>query len=202
MQATDAREIGVFDDGATGTTIVICALDNLGKGAAGQAVQNANLALGLAETLGLRLHGVSYERDRREGLRSRAGSRRASGYDARRRRGRPLAVPRSAAAMFTRNKVQAACLQVNRAHLAAAEPQAVVVNSGVANAATGAQGFDARRNRAEHAARLLGLAPEQVLVLSTGVIGVQLPLDRLLAGVDAAVAALSPTAAATPPRRS
>ena len=43
---------------ATGTAIVICAIDNLGKGAAGQAVQNANHALGLTETAGLRLHGV------------------------------------------------------------------------------------------------------------------------------------------------
>ena len=58
VQGTDAAEIGVFADGATGTTIVVCALDNLGKGAAGQAVQNANLALGLDETAGLRLHGV------------------------------------------------------------------------------------------------------------------------------------------------
>jgi N-acetyl-gamma-glutamyl-phosphate reductase len=58
VQGTDAAEIGLFEDAATGTAIVICALDNLGKGAAGQAVQNANLALGLDETLGLRLHGV------------------------------------------------------------------------------------------------------------------------------------------------
>ena len=58
VQGTDAAELGVFTDGATGTTIVICALDNLGKGAAGQAVQNANLALGLDETAGLRLQGV------------------------------------------------------------------------------------------------------------------------------------------------
>jgi N-acetyl-gamma-glutamyl-phosphate reductase len=58
VQGTDAAEIGVFADGATGTAIVICALDNLGKGAAGQAVQNANLALGLDETAGLRLSGV------------------------------------------------------------------------------------------------------------------------------------------------
>ncbi|HEY0417722.1 MAG TPA: N-acetyl-gamma-glutamyl-phosphate reductase [Gaiellaceae bacterium] len=58
VQGTDAAELGVFADRATGTTIVICALDNLGKGAAGQAVQNANLALGLDETSGLRLHGV------------------------------------------------------------------------------------------------------------------------------------------------
>ncbi len=58
VQGTDAAEIGVFTDGETGTTIVICALDNLGKGAAGQAVQNANLALDIDETAGLRLAGV------------------------------------------------------------------------------------------------------------------------------------------------
>jgi N-acetyl-gamma-glutamyl-phosphate reductase len=58
VQGTDAAEIGIFADSATGTAIVICAIDNLGKGAAGQAVQNANLALGLDETLGLRLQGV------------------------------------------------------------------------------------------------------------------------------------------------
>jgi N-acetyl-gamma-glutamyl-phosphate reductase len=58
VQGTDAAELGVFTDRATGTGIVVCALDNLGKGAAGQAVQNANLALGLPETAGLRLSGV------------------------------------------------------------------------------------------------------------------------------------------------
>ena len=58
VQGTDLAELGVFIDGATGTAIVICALDNLGKGAAGQAVQNANLALGLDETAGLQLSGV------------------------------------------------------------------------------------------------------------------------------------------------
>jgi N-acetyl-gamma-glutamyl-phosphate reductase len=58
VQGTDAAEIALFEDAATGRAIVICALDNLGKGAAGQAVQNANLALGLDETAGLRLQGV------------------------------------------------------------------------------------------------------------------------------------------------
>jgi N-acetyl-gamma-glutamyl-phosphate reductase len=58
VQGGDAAELGVFTDRATGTGIVVCALDNLGKGAAGQAVQNANLALGLEETAGLRLSGV------------------------------------------------------------------------------------------------------------------------------------------------
>ena len=58
VQHTDAAEIALFADRATGKAIVVCALDNLGKGAAGQAVQNANLALALNETLGLRLTGV------------------------------------------------------------------------------------------------------------------------------------------------
>jgi len=58
VQGCDAAEIALYEDRATGTAIVICALDNLGKGAAGQAVQNANLALGFEETAGLRLAGV------------------------------------------------------------------------------------------------------------------------------------------------
>jgi N-acetyl-gamma-glutamyl-phosphate reductase len=58
VQGTDQAELGLFADRATGRAIVICALDNLGKGAAGQAVQNANLALGFDETAGLRLAGV------------------------------------------------------------------------------------------------------------------------------------------------
>jgi N-acetyl-gamma-glutamyl-phosphate reductase len=58
IQGTDVAELALFDDRATGKAIVICALDNLGKGAAGQAVQNANVALGLEETAGLRLQGV------------------------------------------------------------------------------------------------------------------------------------------------
>jgi N-acetyl-gamma-glutamyl-phosphate reductase len=58
VQGTDTAEVALFEDRSTDTTIVVCALDNLGKGAAGQAVQNANLALGLDETAGLRLTGV------------------------------------------------------------------------------------------------------------------------------------------------
>jgi N-acetyl-gamma-glutamyl-phosphate reductase len=58
VQGTDGAEIALFTDRVTGRAIVICALDNLGKGAAGQAVQNANIALGLDETAGLRLSGV------------------------------------------------------------------------------------------------------------------------------------------------
>jgi N-acetyl-gamma-glutamyl-phosphate reductase len=58
VQHTDAAEIAVFEDRFTDRTIVVCAIDNLGKGAAGQAIQNANLLFGFAETTGLRLSGV------------------------------------------------------------------------------------------------------------------------------------------------
>jgi N-acetyl-gamma-glutamyl-phosphate reductase len=58
VQHTDGAEIALYDDHSTGRAVIVCALDNLGKGAAGQAMQNANLALGLDETLGLRLAGI------------------------------------------------------------------------------------------------------------------------------------------------
>ena len=101
-------------------------------------------------------------------------------------------VPSVGCAMWTTNRVQAAPVTVSRRHLAAAEPQAVVVNAGVANAATGQAGEEDAEQTAAHAAARLGLAPEQVLVLSTGVIGPRLPMAKLLAGVDEAAVALSP----------
>jgi glutamate N-acetyltransferase / amino-acid N-acetyltransferase len=102
-------------------------------------------------------------------------------------------VPRATgAAMWTQNRVLAAPVVVSRRHLEHTEPQAVVINSGIANAATGAQGEADAIATAEHAAGLLGLTPEQVLVLSTGVIGAPMPMDRVLSGVDAAAAALAP----------
>lgn len=95
------------------------------------------------------------------------------------------------AAMFTRNRIQAACVQVSRDHIALADPQAVVVNSGCANAATGERGkIDALATAAE-AARLLDLDLEEVLVLSTGVIGTRLPIHKVLPGLVDAVAALA-----------
>jgi len=100
-------------------------------------------------------------------------------------------VPATGCAMWTQNRVQAAPVVVSKRHLSVAEPQAVVVNSGVANAATGAQGEADARATAETAAELLGLAPEQVIVLSTGVIGAPLPLDRVQSGLRAASAELS-----------
>ena len=99
--------------------------------------------------------------------------------------------PGTGAAMWTRNRVLAAPVVVSQEHLGVAEPQAVVVNSGIANAATGAQGLADARATAAHAAALLGIEPEQVIVLSTGVIGAPLPMDRLLPGLEAAAAALA-----------
>jgi glutamate N-acetyltransferase/amino-acid N-acetyltransferase len=99
--------------------------------------------------------------------------------------------PATGCALWTQNRVLAAPVVVSKEHLELAQPQAVVVNSGVANAATGEQGIADARATAAHAAAALGLAAEEVVVLSTGVIGAPLPLERVLAGVDAAVAALS-----------
>ena len=113
-----------------------------------------------------------------------------------RREGKDLALVRATtratgAAMWTRNRVQAAPVVVSKAHLELAEPQAVVVNSGIANAATGARGeLDAVATAAE-AARLLSLDVEEVLVLSTGVIGALLPLEKIRAALPVAAASLS-----------
>jgi glutamate N-acetyltransferase/amino-acid N-acetyltransferase len=95
------------------------------------------------------------------------------------------------AALWTTNRVQAAPVTVSRRHLSLAEPQAVLINAGVANAATGKQGEEDAVASAVGLADALGLEPEQVLVLSTGVIGVRLPLDKVLAGAQAAVGELS-----------
>jgi glutamate N-acetyltransferase/amino-acid N-acetyltransferase len=94
-------------------------------------------------------------------------------------------VPTTGAGMFTVNRVLAAPVVVSKEHLELAEPQAVVANSGVANAATGAQGIADARATADAVAAKLGIAPEQVLVLSTGVIGEPLPLAKVVAGVEA-----------------
>jgi glutamate N-acetyltransferase/amino-acid N-acetyltransferase len=99
--------------------------------------------------------------------------------------------PATGAAMFTANRMQAAPVVISKEHLELAEPQAVVVNSGSANAATGLRGeLDARATAAE-AARLLGLAVEEILVLSTGVIGKRLALDKILPALRTATGSLS-----------
>jgi glutamate N-acetyltransferase/amino-acid N-acetyltransferase len=122
----------------------------------------------------------------------------ASGVEAGiRRSGLDLALVRSTeravgAALWTANRVQAAPVVVSRRHLAAADPQAIVVNAGVANAATGAQGEADALATAGAVAKELGIEREQVVVLSTGVIGALLPMDKMLAGVRAASVTLSP----------
>ena len=112
--------------------------------------------------------------------------------------GLDLALVRSAGravgtALFTQNRVQAAPVVVSRRHLSQAQPQAVVLNSGCANAATGERGeLDALATAGE-AARLLELEVEEILLCSTGVIGVRLPLDKLLPGLTDAASALTET---------
>ena len=135
----------------------------------------------------------------------------ASGVAAgiRRRDRKDLAIVRSRAATRSARRCSRAttsrprACQVDREHLALAEPQAVVINSGVANAATGERGkLDALATAAE-AARLLDLDAEEVLVLSTGVIGARLPLHKLLPGARRRRSRRSRrTAAPTRPRRS
>ena len=94
--------------------------------------------------------------------------------------------------MFTTNRFCAAPVRVCREHLAssAGAIRALVVNTGCANAGTGVQGLENARRSCDEVARLLGCAPEQVLPFSTGVILEHLPMERLLAGVGAAVAGL------------
>ena len=100
----------------------------------------------------------------------------------------------SAAAVFTRNLVQAAPIGVCRTCLerSGGRARAVVVNAGNANACTGPAGERASWATVEAAAAQLGLPPEQVLVASTGVIGQQLPFEKLVAAMPEAAAGLSP----------
>ncbi len=100
--------------------------------------------------------------------------------------------PAVGAALWTTNRVQAAPVTVSKRHLATAQPQAVLINAGNANAATGAQGEADAVASAKALAEALGLRPEEIIVLSTGIIGTRLPVDKLLAGSRAAADSLSP----------
>jgi len=101
-------------------------------------------------------------------------------------------VPCAAAGVYTTNKVQAAPVVLTRARTDRGELQAVVINSGNANACTGEQGLKDAALMAEWTAKALGLEPEAVGVASTGVIGVTLPMDRMKAGIAKAAVAVSP----------
>lgn len=99
----------------------------------------------------------------------------------------------SAAGVFTTNKAQAAPVLVSLEHLqtSGGRARAVVVNAGCANACTGAQGMADAREMAAVTANALGCDVAHVLVTSTGVIGVSLPMDKVRSGIAAAVAGLS-----------
>ena len=100
--------------------------------------------------------------------------------------------PAQVAAVFTTNKVIAAPVVVSREHIARSGglARAVVVNSGCANACTGDAGMRDAREMTAETARLVGCPVEQVLVSSTGVIGVALPMDKVRGGLPAAFKAL------------
>lgn len=95
------------------------------------------------------------------------------------------------AAVFTRNAFCAAPVQVARAHLSAASPRYLLVNTGNANAGTGDQGLADAQECCSVLAGLVGCRPEEVLPFSTGVIGEPLPVGRIKAGLPAALSALN-----------
>jgi glutamate N-acetyltransferase/amino-acid N-acetyltransferase len=103
--------------------------------------------------------------------------------------------PCAAAALFTTNKVAAAPVVYDRSVIKGGRIQAILANSGCANACTGEQGLADARLSALVTAGELGIDPHHVLVASTGVIGRRLPMDRLLAGMKLANKALGRTAA-------
>ncbi|MDV3222322.1 bifunctional glutamate N-acetyltransferase/amino-acid acetyltransferase ArgJ [Intrasporangium sp.] len=96
------------------------------------------------------------------------------------------------AAVFTTNRVEAAPVTWSRQVVTDGRVDAVVLNSGGANACTGPQGFADTHRTAEHTAEVLGISSGDVVVCSTGLIGELLPMDRLLDGVTAAAGSLAP----------
>ena len=94
--------------------------------------------------------------------------------------------PAVAAGVFTRNRVCAATVLLSREHLEDQIAQAIVVNSGNANACTGEPGLDNAREMASLVGDQLDIEPQNVLVSSTGVIGVQLPMDAIRKGIERA----------------
>ncbi|MDR5694679.1 MAG: bifunctional glutamate N-acetyltransferase/amino-acid acetyltransferase ArgJ [Armatimonadota bacterium] len=97
----------------------------------------------------------------------------------------------AAAGVFTRNQVKAAPVQLSRQRVPG-YAQAIVINSGNANACTGLQGLADAEEMARLVAESLGISPEHVLVASTGVIGVPLPMERIRKGIEVITQALGP----------
>jgi glutamate N-acetyltransferase/amino-acid N-acetyltransferase len=100
-------------------------------------------------------------------------------------------VPAAAGGVFTTNAMQAAPVKLCRDVVAGGLAQAVVINSGCANACTGADGMARARAVADGASAVLGIAASQVLVCSTGTIGKRLPVEKIIAGLDVAAGKLS-----------
>ncbi|MBN0045474.1 bifunctional glutamate N-acetyltransferase/amino-acid acetyltransferase ArgJ [Streptomyces actuosus] len=98
---------------------------------------------------------------------------------------------RAAAAVFTSNRVKAAPVLWSEQVVRSGQVSAVVLNSGGANACTGPQGFQDTHATAEKAAEVLGRGAVEIAVCSTGLIGVLLPMDKVLAGIGTAAAQLS-----------
>jgi len=96
-----------------------------------------------------------------------------------------------AAGMFTINKVKAAPVVISQKKLRRGKARAIVANSGNANACTGKKGFENANRMCKVAARELGIDPQEVLVASTGVIGEQLPIEKIEEGIKAAAKNLS-----------
>ncbi|MBP3341501.1 MAG: bifunctional ornithine acetyltransferase/N-acetylglutamate synthase, partial [Peptococcaceae bacterium] len=101
-------------------------------------------------------------------------------------------VPAQAAAVYTLNRFKAAPLRVTEENISNGVAQAIVVNSGIANAGMGAEGMRLAREMSDCAAEALDIAKDDVIVASTGVIGMPLPMDRVKAGVQKAAKALYP----------
>ncbi len=100
-------------------------------------------------------------------------------------------VPSVGAATFTTNKIKAAPVKVSAAHLRTKDLRAVVLNSGNANACTGLVGIEHAKRMARAVGWTLGLRERQILVCSTGRIGVNLPIERIEEGIAQAAGALS-----------
>lgn len=96
-----------------------------------------------------------------------------------------------AAAVFTTNKVIAAPLVLNKENIKNENTQAIVINSGYANSCNGKQGFIDAKAMGVKAANCLGLKPEEILIASTGRIGVQLPMDIIIPGIEKACSEIS-----------
>jgi glutamate N-acetyltransferase/amino-acid N-acetyltransferase len=100
--------------------------------------------------------------------------------------------PARAAAVFTTNQVKGAPVQVSMEHIRGGQAQAIVASSGCSNVCTGEEGIKAAREMTKIVGELLRIPAKQVLVASTGVIGVPLPMDRVRAALPKLVKALSP----------